>query len=250
MAPQRLRSEEHFVLFRKMRANNVTSAHMLAFWFTRPWKGFQIQLLHSKQHQHESISFSWFRLEYLISSLSKIFSEYIYFSPLEIFRNRNTDFDAILRYVFSPFQLESLQKKSQNTLVLVSAVVNCTKILRAPFNGFMAGKAISYLSERAFWCQRGFQLRGSRRRVCQANKQWNGRPTTCSGRFDSLFWAKISPNCVNTHFNHSLENWNLFFILPPLFHLLLTSFSSASFAFNFLPAIPSFLFTFDRWEQI
>lgn len=58
--------------------------------------------------------------------------------------------------------------------------VDCGK-LAAPMNGTLLGKETTFLSEVEIICDEGFILRGSRRRKCQADRNWSGDTTVCEG---------------------------------------------------------------------
>ena len=48
-------------------------------------------------------------------------------------------------------------------------------------NGTLMGKDTTYLNEVEINCDEGFILRGSRRRKCQADRNWSGDTTVCEG---------------------------------------------------------------------
>ena len=58
--------------------------------------------------------------------------------------------------------------------------VDCGK-LPPPMNGTLFGKETTYLNEMEINCDEGFILRGSRRRKCQADRNWSGDTTVCEG---------------------------------------------------------------------
>ncbi|XP_020615812.1 CUB and sushi domain-containing protein 3-like isoform X2 [Orbicella faveolata] len=60
----------------------------------------------------------------------------------------------------------------------VCKAVDCGK-LAAPMNGTLLGKETTFLSEVEIICDEGFILRGSRRRKCQADRNWSGDTTVC-----------------------------------------------------------------------
>ena len=69
-------------------------------------------------------------------------------------------------------------------LVLFSMIfpkaVDCGQI-SAPVNGSITGDKSTYPSYVDIYCDQGFVLRGSHRRKCQANGQWNGTDASCAG---------------------------------------------------------------------
>ena len=69
--------------------------------------------------------------------------------------------------------------------------VDCGK-LAAPMNGTLFGKDTTYLNEVEIKCDEGFILRGSRRRKCQADRNWSGDTTVCEGskryKYNSAFY--------------------------------------------------------------
>lgn len=73
----------------------------------------------------------------------------------------------------------------ENTNVLplptfVLQAVDCGP-LEAPLNGTTVGEKTTYLSKITFHCDDGFDMTGSISRICQANKQWSGNESFCSG---------------------------------------------------------------------
>lgn len=57
--------------------------------------------------------------------------------------------------------------------------VDCGQI-SAPVNGSITGDKSTYPSYVDIYCDQGFILRGSHRRKCQANGQWNGTDASCA----------------------------------------------------------------------
>ena len=53
--------------------------------------------------------------------------------------------------------------------------------LEEPINGTKIGEKTTFKSIIQFGCDDGFDLLGAASRTCQANKQWTGRKTICSG---------------------------------------------------------------------
>ena len=53
--------------------------------------------------------------------------------------------------------------------------------LQSPVNGTKIGENSTFLTTVTFNCDDGFDLTGSSSRTCQANKQWTGHETFCSG---------------------------------------------------------------------
>ena len=54
--------------------------------------------------------------------------------------------------------------------------------LHAPTNGSLHGTLTTFPNTLSFTCDKGFLLRGSELRACQANRTWSGLGTTCPGK--------------------------------------------------------------------
>ena len=54
--------------------------------------------------------------------------------------------------------------------------------LSKPRNGKKNGSYFTYQVVVNFSCNKGFTLRVSQQRICQANKSWTGERTTCSSK--------------------------------------------------------------------
>jgi hypothetical protein len=63
--------------------------------------------------------------------------------------------------------------------------------LAVPKNGSSKGSSTIYPDVVTFECDKGFQLRGSAARKCQANRKWSGDLTACEGMFLYFLYAII-----------------------------------------------------------
>ena len=50
-------------------------------------------------------------------------------------------------------------------------------------NGVRMMENTTYGSSVSYFCNPGYMLVGSRKRVCQANGQWSGQATSCASKF-------------------------------------------------------------------
>ena len=64
--------------------------------------------------------------------------------------------------------------------MIISKAVDCGQI-SAPVNGSIIGDKSTYPNYVDIYCDQGFILRGSHRRKCQANGQWNESDASCVG---------------------------------------------------------------------
>ena len=65
-------------------------------------------------------------------------------------------------------------------IVFLYAAVDCGK-LSPPLNGSVVGDKSTFPNQVEITCDKGFILRGERRRSCQANGTWGGETTVCEG---------------------------------------------------------------------
>ena len=71
------------------------------------------------------------------------------------------------------------------SLIILLQAVTCPP-LSTPKNGTINSTNASYRSVISFNCRAGYQLIGSSTRMCQANRTWDGKETTCLGRLISF----------------------------------------------------------------
>ena len=62
---------------------------------------------------------------------------------------------------------------------------------KVPVNGTVVGEKTTFLSKVTFLCNDGFDLTGSTSRTCQANKQWSGQETSCSGNCNFILQVLV-----------------------------------------------------------
>lgn len=67
--------------------------------------------------------------------------------------------------------------------IFVSFVAVDCGPLAVPINGSLKGSLTTFPSVITFECDRGFRMKGSSSRRCQANRRWSGTPTSCEGMF-------------------------------------------------------------------
>ena len=65
-------------------------------------------------------------------------------------------------------------------MTLIFQAIDCGP-LKAPVNGTKNGERTTFLTKLTFQCDDGFEMTGSSSRMCQANKQWSGEETFCTG---------------------------------------------------------------------
>jgi len=106
--------------------------------------------------------------------------------------------------------------------------------LATPANGSSRGNVTTYPHEVIFKCDEGFNLRGSRIRLCLSSGNWSGNKTTCEGNVENN--RKHFPFYVlrvhSVMLNPSLHYWDLAFFGSSAEILLLGITSKAPTSYN------------------
>ena len=69
-----------------------------------------------------------------------------------------------------------------------------------PPTGICTSQFLEYNTRCTFTCRAGFRLKGCKERVCQLDKSWSGKHTSCEGMYDTgIIMTHIVLNSTITH---------------------------------------------------
>ena len=105
----------------------------------------------------------------------------LYKVRVEMCRNTNGPINFVLSFLRKE-STNSFQRISSQLIGLYFLTEISCPALAKPTNGKMIGNDFRYQGVVTFTCRKGYTLRGSQQRTCEANKRWTGETTTCSGK--------------------------------------------------------------------